>query len=78
MQAHIVLAHPETLSFNAHLRGSHAARSRRRAGKSRVSDLYAMDFDPLEGPRHYAARSAPERFDAQAEQRQASNEASPE
>jgi len=33
-----------------------------------------MGFDPAEGPRHYDSRLAPERFDAQAEQRHASSQ----
>jgi NAD(P)H dehydrogenase (quinone) len=73
MQAHIVLAHPEPQSFNAHL-----AREARRALEARgwsvsLSDLYAMGFDPCERAEHYAPRHRPERFDVQAEQRQASD-----
>lgn len=72
MHAHIVLAHPEARSFNAHLAGV-AARSLRAQGWSTtVSDLYGLGFDPCERPGHYAARQQPERFDVQAEQRHAS------
>ena len=72
MHAHIVLAHPEPQSFNAHL-----ARVARRALEARgwsvsLSDLYAMGFDPCERAEHYAPRRRPERFDVQAEQRHAS------
>jgi len=72
MQAHIVLAHPESQSFNAHL-----ARVARRALEAQgwsvsLSDLYAMGFDPCERAEHYVARRQPERFDVQAEQRHAS------
>ena len=37
-----------------------------------VSDLYAMGFDPCERPEHYSDRAAAARFDAQVEQRHAS------
>ena len=37
-----------------------------------MSDLYAIGFDPCERPEHYSDRSAPGRFDPQAEQRHAS------
>jgi len=72
MQAHIVLAHPERQSFNAHL-----AQVARRALEAKgwsvsLSDLYAMGFDPCERAEHYNARLQPERFDVQAEQRHAS------
>jgi NAD(P)H dehydrogenase (quinone) len=72
MQAHIVLAHPEAKSFNAHL-----ARTARRALETQgwdvsVSDLYGMGFDPCERAEHYVARQQLDRFDVQAEQRHAS------
>ena len=72
MQAHIALAHPEPRSFNSHL-----ARITRQSLESQgwtvtVSDLYAMGFDPCERAGHYPARPQHERFDAQAEQRHAS------
>ena len=69
MKAHIVLAHPEAKSFNAHLAGiSQRVLS---AGGSQVtySDLYAMDFDPREGAHHYQSRKDPDVFHAQTEQR---------
>ncbi|MDH3668027.1 MAG: NAD(P)H-dependent oxidoreductase, partial [Paracoccaceae bacterium] len=69
MKAHIVLAHPESKSFNAHLSGI----SQRALGavgwQSTLSDLYAMDFDPREGPHHYKSRKDAEVFHAQTEQR---------
>jgi NAD(P)H dehydrogenase (quinone) len=72
MQAHIVLAHPERQSFNAHL-----AEVARRALEARgwsvsLSDLYGMGFDPCERAEHYVERQQPARFDVQAEQRHAS------
>ena len=74
MQAHIVLAHPEPRSFNAHL-----AEVARRSLEARgwgvsFSDLYAMGFDPCERAEHYEERRQPERFDVQAEQRHASDQ----
>jgi NAD(P)H dehydrogenase (quinone) len=72
MQAHIVLAHPEPQSFNAHL-GYIARRALDAQGwQVSVSDLYEMGFDPCERAEHYADRQNPERFDVQAEQRHAS------
>ena len=74
MQAHIVLAHPEGRSFNAHL--AEVARHSLEAKDWNVSlsDLYAMDFDPREHGDHYTGRQNPERFDAQSEQRHASSQ----
>lgn len=76
MQVHIVLAHPEPKSFNAHL-----AQVARRALEAQgwavsMSDLYGMGFDPCERPEHYATRQQSERFDVQAEQRHASQQGS--
>jgi NAD(P)H dehydrogenase (quinone) len=72
MHAHIVLAHPEAQSYNAHL-----ARVARRTLETRgcsvtVSDLYRMRFDASERAAHYAYMQNPARFDAQLEQRHAS------
>jgi NAD(P)H dehydrogenase (quinone) len=73
MRAHIVLAHPEPQSFNGHL--AQEARSALEAAGWQVSqtDLYAGGFDPCEGPQHYRDRVDPARFDAQREQRHASD-----
>jgi NAD(P)H dehydrogenase (quinone) len=72
MHAHIVLAHPEPRSFNAHL-ARVACRSLEMQGWSiSVSDLYSMGFDPCERAEHYITRRQPERFDVQAEQHHAS------
>lgn len=73
MKAHIVIAHPEPLSYNAHL-AEVAKDSLVGKGYSvTVSDLYAMDFDPCERADHYLNRSSLERFDVQLEQRHASD-----
>ncbi len=73
MQAHIVLARPEPLSFNAHLAELAGRRLEDLGWAVTLSDLYAMGFDPCERAEHYAGRQRPERFDVQAEQRHASN-----
>ena len=65
----IILAHPEPLSFNAHL--ARSARDTLSACNHavQISDLYASDFDPCESGRHFPDRRNPERFDAAGEQR---------
>lgn len=78
MYAHIVLAHPEKKSFNAHLSNI----SRKVLGvtgwRTTLSDLYAMDFDPREGPKHYDSRKDTNFFHTQTEQRyNADNETLP-
>ena len=72
MHAHFVLAHPEPHSFNAHLVRSGAAALVAEGWTTSVSDLYAMGFDPCERPEFYANRGRQHRFDAQSEQRHAS------
>jgi NAD(P)H dehydrogenase (quinone) len=76
MHAHFVLAHPEPQSFNAHLVRSGRAVLEAEGWAVSVSDLYAMGFDPCERREHYPDRSDPKRFDAQVEQRRASENAS--
>ena len=71
MHSLIVLAHPEPRSFNGHLRDVAAATLGALGHAVEHSDLCAMSFDPVEGPRHYRSRGLPERFDAQTEQRHA-------
>jgi NAD(P)H dehydrogenase (quinone) len=73
MHVLIVLAHPEPSSFNAQMAALAAETLRDQGHTTEVSDLYAARFDPLEGPRHYAQRASTERFDAQDEQRNASD-----
>lgn len=69
MRAHIVLAHPESKSFNGQLAHITRTKLETKGWKVTFSDLYASDFDPREGPMHYQARSDSERFHAQSEQR---------
>lgn len=69
MKAHIVLAHPEMESFNANLSDA-SQRALTAAGwQITFSDLYGMDFDPCEGPRHYRRRKNADVFHTQTEQR---------
>jgi NAD(P)H dehydrogenase (quinone) len=72
MHAHFVLAHPESRSFNAHLMRSGAGALEHAGWTVDISDLYALGFDPCEGPAHFVGRLDPDRFDPQAEQRHAS------
>jgi NAD(P)H dehydrogenase (quinone) len=72
MHAHIVLAHPEPRSYNAHLARAAARALEAQGWTASLSDLYAMGFDPCERAEHYADRRQPDRFDVQLEQRHAS------
>lgn len=78
MHAHIVLAHPEKESFNAHLSGISKQSLGAAGWQTSMSDLYAMDFDPREGPQRYSSHKDPKVFHAQTEQRyNADNETLP-
>ena len=72
MQAHIVLAHPEPKSYNAHLAACARKALEETGWTVSVSDLYQMNFDPCERASHYSGKNSPERFDVQSEQRHAS------
>lgn len=72
MRAHIVIAHPEPKSYNAHLASVAKHALERQGAEVTVSDLYAMNFDPLERAGHYSGQLDASRFDVQAEQRHAS------
>ena len=79
MKAHIVLAHPEPKSFNGHLANISRSVLGEDGWQVTLSDLYAMSFDPCEGPHHYAARQDPDVFHTQTEQRfNADNDATPQ
>jgi NAD(P)H dehydrogenase (quinone) len=73
MHAHIVLAHPEPKSFNAHLAQVARGALERDGWGVTVSDLYAMGFDPCERAEHFSPQQNPERFDAMGQQRFASD-----
>lgn len=71
MKAHIVIAHPEPKSYNHHL--AHLAGTALEQGGWSVStsDLYQKNFDPSEKLCHYATPMDSNRFNVQAEQRNA-------
>ncbi|MEE9336049.1 MAG: NAD(P)H-dependent oxidoreductase [Granulosicoccaceae bacterium] len=69
MKSHIVLAHPEKQSFNAHLSSISQQVLSAAGSQTTLSDLYAMGFDPREGQQHYSSRKDAEVFHAQTEQR---------
>jgi NAD(P)H dehydrogenase (quinone) len=69
MKAHIVLAHPESKSFNGQLANISNSKLEAAGWEVTYSDLYANNFDPREGPMHYQKLSNNERFHAQTEQR---------
>lgn len=69
MKVHIVLAHPEAKSFNAHLARTTERTLGAAVWQTTMSDLYGMDFDPREGPHHYTSRRDAGYFNAMAEQR---------
>ena len=72
VRAHIVCAHPEPSSYNAHLAAT--ARQALEGQGWSVTRLGPppMGFDPCERASHYADRLDPSRFDVQGEQRHAS------
>ncbi|MFO1173529.1 MAG: NAD(P)H-dependent oxidoreductase [Hyphomicrobiaceae bacterium] len=72
MHAHIVLAHPESRSYNAHLCDVARQTLEAQGWSVTTTDLYAQGFDPCERPEHYSDRQSPGRFDVQLEQRHAS------
>lgn len=74
MKAHIVLAHPEPKSFNAHLAALAKQTLEGRGWSVTLTDLAAEGFDPCEKLEHYNPPLEPNRFDVQSEQRHASAE----
>ena len=76
MHAHIVLAHPEPKSYNAHLAETARMQLEHDGWTVSVSDLYELGFDPCERCEHYRPPLRAERFDVQSEQRHASAEGS--
>lgn len=69
MKAHIVLAHPESKSFNGQLANVTNSKLKAEGWEVTYTDLYANNFDPREGPMHYHSLSNSEHFHAQTEQR---------
>ena len=74
MHAHIVLAHPETQSFNGRLVDVAKNALQDESWEVTVSDLYGMGFDPCEKQDFYANPKDSSRFNVQAEQRHASDQ----
>lgn len=74
MHAHIVLAHPEPRSYNAHLATTARQTLERSGWTTTVSDLYQLGFDPCERASNYPSPLNRARFDVQSEQRHASTE----
>ncbi len=50
----VVLAHPDRRSFNASWADATVQAAKDAGHEVLVSDLYALGFDPVEGPHHYA------------------------
>lgn len=73
MKAHILLAHPETKSFNGQLARLSSNSLEAAGAEISVSDLYSMGFDPREGAMHYSDRVNADLFHAQSEQRNSAN-----
>jgi len=71
-KAHFLLCHPEPKSFNAHLVNVGMQCLSNEGWDVSSTDLYSEGFSPLEQLSHYAEPKSPERFDAQLEQRNAS------
>ncbi|MGO6816792.1 NAD(P)H-dependent oxidoreductase [Rhizobium brockwellii] len=71
MKALIVYAHPEPKSFNGQLKDTVKDQLLQQGAEVEISDLYAMGFDPVEGPKHFAHRKRSDLFDVQMEQRHA-------
>src|SRR5688572_25262895 len=69
MNALIVLAHPESKSYNAALARVAQDALQRQGYDVRLSDLYEQAFAADEHARHFVSRADPLRFDAQTEQR---------
>ena len=69
MKAQIVLAHPEGKSFNGQLSAITEKVLGDAGWETTKSDLYAMDFNPCEGPSHFQSRQDSKVFHAQSEQR---------
>jgi len=71
MHVHIVLARPESLSFNSHLVNVSKNALEQKGWSVSISDLYAKSFDPCERFSHFASPMESDRFNVQAEQRHA-------
>ena len=68
MKCFIVLAHHEPRSFNAAMAGRARALMEEMGHEVRVSDLYAMRFDPVSDRRNFLSVADPEYLKQQAEE----------
>lgn len=71
MNVLIVYAHPEPRSFNAALKDAAAAALVEAGHQVQVSDLYAMNFNPVVQLSEFPQRANPDHFHLQREQRNA-------
>ncbi|WP_456268541.1 NAD(P)H-dependent oxidoreductase [Kushneria sp. AK178] len=69
MKVLIVHCHPEPQSFNAALTNTARETLENDGHEVIISDLYAENFDPVEGPGRYSSRRNPSYFQALDEQR---------
>jgi NAD(P)H dehydrogenase (quinone) len=71
MNVLVVYAHPEPQSFNGAMKEAAVAALTRAGHQVRVSDLYAMKFNPVVDPAQFPERADPAFFKLQKEQRHA-------
>lgn len=71
MNIFVVYAHPEPKSFNGAMKEAAVAALTEAGHSVTVSDLYAMNFDPVLRPAQFAQRLHPDHFKALHEQKHA-------
>jgi len=64
----VIHAHPEKKSFNSSLKNCAVEHFKKQGSEVKVSDLYAMGFNPVGGPHDFIALSNPDFFKYQMEQ----------
>jgi NAD(P)H dehydrogenase (quinone) len=69
MKVFIVHAHPEPRSFSAALKSAAVEELRRQGHEVRVSDLYAMKFNPVASAEDFGERANPDHCTYALEQR---------
>ena len=70
MKVHLIHAHPEPLSFCTAMRDAVASETLAKGHEVTVSDLYAMNFDPVASAADFGVRRDPRRLSYALEQRQ--------
>jgi NAD(P)H dehydrogenase (quinone) len=73
MKTFVVLAHHEPSSFNAAMVNLCLSTLQEQGHEVKLSDLYAMNFDPVSDRRNFMQTANPDRLDQQAEERFASD-----